>query len=107
MKLSTLVALATVTTVGTTAHTGCATLTCPTVEQPTPTRQVTEVTVQRRIENALKDLEIFNARAFVTDAMLDGRIEHALKDLQGATANALKADQERQNEIAHKAGIDR
>ena len=107
MKLSTLVALATVTTVGTTAHTGCATLTCPNEEQPTPTRQVTEVTVQRRIENALKDLEIFNARAFATDAMLAGRIEHALKDLEGATANALKADQERLNEIARKAGIER
>jgi hypothetical protein len=107
MKLSTLVALATVTTVGTTAHTGCGTLTCPTKEQPTPTRQVTEVTVQRRIENALKDLEIFNARAFATDAVLGGRIEHALKDLQSATDNAFKADQERQNEIARKAGIDR
>ena len=107
MKLSTLVALATVTTVGTTAHTGCATLTCPTVEQPTPTRQVTEITVQRRIENALKDLEIYNARALATDARLEGRIAHALKDLQSATANAFKADQERLNEIARKAGIDR
>jgi hypothetical protein len=107
MKLSTLVALATVTTVGTTAHTGCATLTCPTDEQPTPTRQVAEITVQRRIENALKDLEIYNARAFAMDAMLEGRIVHALKDLESATANAFKADQERQNEIARKAGIGR
>ena len=107
MKLSTLAALATVTAVGTTAYTGCATLTCPTAEQPTPTSQVTEVTVQRRIENALRDLEIFNARAFAVDAMLEGRIEHALKDLESATANAFKADQERQNEIARKAGIDR
>ena len=63
--------------------------------------------VQRRIENALKDLEIFNARAFATDAMLENRIEHALKDLEDATANAFKADQERMNEIARKAGIDR
>ena len=95
MKLSALAALATVTTVGTTAHTGCATLTCPTEEQPKPTRQITEITVQRRIENALKDLEIYNARALATDARLEGRIAHALKDLQSATANAFKADQER------------
>ena len=80
---------------------------CPTEEQPTPPRQITEVPAQRRIENALKGLEIFNARAFAMDAMLEGRIEHALKDLESATANAFKADQERQNEIAHKAGIDR
>ena len=107
MKLSALAALATVTTVGTTAHTGCATLTCPTEEQPKPTRQITEITVQRRIENALRDLEIFNARAFAVDAMLEGRIEHALKDLESATASAFKADQPRLNEIARKAGIDR
>src|SRR6516164_942559 len=107
MKLSTLAALATMATVGTTAHTGCATSTCSTDEQPTATRQATEVTVQRRIENALKDLEIFNARAFATDARLEGRIEHALKDLESATANAFKADQERLNEIARKAGVDR
>ena len=105
--LSTLAALATVTTVGTTAHAGCATSTCPTEERPTLTRQVTEVTVHRRIENALKDLEIFNARALVTDARLEGRIGHALKDLENATANAFNADQERMNEIARKAGIDR
>jgi hypothetical protein len=107
MKLSTLAALATVSIVGTTAHTGCATLTCSTEEQPTPTRQVTEITVQRRIENALKDLEIYNARALAMDAMLEGRIAHALKDLESATANAFKADQERLDEIARKAGIDR
>lgn len=100
--LSTLAALATVATVGTSA-----TSMCPTDEQPTPTQQVTEVTVQPRIENALKDLEIFNARALVTDAQLGGRIGHALKDLESATANAFKADQERMKEIARKAGIDR
>jgi hypothetical protein len=61
------------TTVGTTAHGGWATSNCPTEEQATPTQQVTEVTVQRRIENALKDLEIFNARAFAADARLEGR----------------------------------
>jgi hypothetical protein len=105
MKLSTLAALVTVTTVGTTAHVGCATSTCPTEEQPTPIQQVTEVAVQRRIENALKDLEIFNARALATNARLDGRIEHALKDLESATASAFKADQERLKELERKAGI--
>ena len=69
--------------------------------------EVTEVTVQRRIENALRDLEIFNARAFAVGAMLEGRIEHALKDLESATASAFKADQARLNEIARKAGTDR
>ena len=107
MKFSTLAALVTVTTVGTAAHAGCNTSTCPTDEQPTLAHHPTEVTVQRRIENALKDLEIFNARAFAVDAMLEGRIEHALKDLESATASAFKADQARLNEIARKAGIDR
>jgi hypothetical protein len=105
--LSTLAALAAVTTVGTTAHAGCATSTCPTEEQSAPAQLATEVTVHRRIENALKDLEIFNARALTTDARLEGRLEHALKDLESAIANAFKADQKRMNEIARKAGIDR
>jgi hypothetical protein len=52
-----------VTSVGTAAHAGCATSTCRTDEQPTPTQQATEITLQRRIENAPKDLEIFNALA--------------------------------------------
>ena len=103
--LSTLAALATVTTVGTTAHAGCATSTCPTEERPTLTRHATEVTVHRRIENALKDLEIFNARAFASDAGLERRIENELKDLEGATAATFKADQERLNELARKVGI--
>jgi transaldolase len=102
MKFLTLAAFVTVTTVGTAAHAGCTTSTCPTDEQPALAHHPTEVTVQRRIENALKDLEIFNARA-----RLEGRIEHALKDLESATASAFKADQERLNEIARKAGIDR
>jgi hypothetical protein len=112
MKLSTLAALATVTSVGTAAHAGCATSTCRTDEQPTPTQQATEITLQRRIENALKDLEIFNAHAFKmdeqgTDPELEPRIENALKDLESATTRAFKADQERLNELARKAGIDR
>ena len=101
MKFSTLAALVAVTTVGTAAHAGCATSTCLTDGQ----QHATEVTVHRRIENALKDLEIFNARAFASDAGLERRIENALKDLEGATAAAFKADQERLNELARKAGI--
>jgi hypothetical protein len=78
----------------------------------TPTQQATEITLQRRIENALKDLEIFNAHAFKmdeqgTDPELEPRIENALKDLESATTRAFKADQERLNELARKAGIDR
>ena len=107
MKFSTFTALVTVTTVGTAAHAACTISTCPTEVQPTPAQHATEGTVQRRIENALKDLEIFNARAFAADARLEGRIEHELKDLETATANAFRADQERLNEIARKAGIDR
>jgi hypothetical protein len=112
MKLSTLAALAAVTSVGTAVHAGCATSTCRTDEQPTPTQQATEITLQDRIENALKDLEIFNARAFKmdeqgTDPELEPRIENALKDLESATTRAFKADQERLNELARKAGIDR
>jgi hypothetical protein len=105
MNLSTLAALATVTIVGTAAHAGCATSTCLTDEQLTPAQHATEVTVQRRIENALKDLEIFNARALAADAVLERRIGSALKDLESATADAFKADQKRLNELARKAGI--
>jgi hypothetical protein len=112
MKLSILAALAIVIGVGTAAHAGCAISTCPADEQPTTTQQATEVALERRIENALKDLEIFNARAFkvgpqATDAKLERRIENALKDLESATARAFKADQERLNELVRKAGIDR
>ncbi len=95
MKLSTLAALATVTSFGTAAHAGCATSTCRTDEQSTPTQQATEITLQRTIENALKDLEIFNAHAFkmdeqATDPELEPRIENALKDLESAIAFALR-----------------
>jgi hypothetical protein len=38
---------------------------------------------------------------------LEPRIENALKDLESATTRAFKADQERLNELARKAGIDR
>jgi hypothetical protein len=112
MKLAILAVLAIVIDSCTAAHAGCATLTCPTDEQPTTTQQATEVTLERRIENALKDLEIFNARAFIVDqqatnAKLERRIENALQDLESATARTFKADQERLNELARKAGVDR
>jgi hypothetical protein len=68
MQLSIWAALVIMTTFGTAADAGCATSTCPTDEQLTPAQRATEVTVQRRIDNALKDLEILNARAFATDA---------------------------------------
>jgi hypothetical protein len=50
----------------------------------------------------VKDLEVFNARAFIvgqqaTNAKLERRIENALKDLKSATARTFKADQERLN----------
>lgn len=105
--LSIFAALATVTTVGTIAHAGCDTSTCPTEKEPGSAQGATELTVHRRIENALTDLEIFNARALVADARLEGRIGRALKDLENATANAFKADQERMNEIARKTGVER
>jgi len=112
MKFSILAALAIVIGFGAAAHSGCATSGCPTDEQPTTTQQATEVTLERRIGDALKDLEIFNARALKvspheTDATLERRIENALKDLESATARIFKADQKRLNELARKTGIDR
>src|SRR5712691_301433 len=101
MKRSILAAPAIVIAVGTAAHAGCATSTCPTDEQPTTAQQAAEVTLERRIENALKDLEIFNAHAFkpdnlqATEVTLERMIENALKDLDSATVRTLKADQER------------
>jgi hypothetical protein len=112
MKFSIWAALAIVIGFGAAAHSGCATSGCPTDEQPTTTQQATEVTLERRIGDALKDLEIFNARAFKvgpqeTDATLECKIDNALKDLESATARIFKADQKRQNELARKTGIDR
>jgi hypothetical protein len=113
MRVSILVALAIVIDIGTAAHAGCATSTCPSDEQVTTAQQATEVTVERRIENALKDLEISNARAFEPDNLqttgvaLERIIENALKDLDNSTLRALKEDQERLNEVARKSVIDR
>jgi hypothetical protein len=111
MQASILVALAIVIGVDTAAHAGCTTSTCPD-EQPTSTQPSTEVTLERRIENALKDLEIYNARASTTnpqagESALGQRIDSALKDLELATARILRTDQERQNELLRRSGIER
>ena len=66
MKLSTLLTLAIVTGISTAAYAECVTSTCPADEQPTA-QQATELTLERRIEYALTDLEIFNAYAFTPD----------------------------------------
>src|SRR5262249_20159626 len=99
MNLSLLAALAIVLVFGTATHAGCDTSTCPTDEQPTTTQQAVDATLEGRIENALKDLEIFNARA------LASRTDDAVNDLEGATARTLKSDQERQNALIRKSGI--
>ena len=103
MKLPFLAALAVVSGTGIATHAD---------ERPTTTQQTIDTSLERRIENALRDLEIFNARAFKvgpqeTDATLERRIENALKDLESATARIFKADQKRLNELARKTGIDR
>jgi hypothetical protein len=113
MGLSILAALAIVIGNGTAAHARCTTSMCPPNEQATTTQQATEVTLERRIENALKDLEIFSARAFqpdnlqTTGSALERMIESALKDLDDVTLRALEADQEPLNEVTRKSGIGR
>jgi hypothetical protein len=109
MKLSMSAALVMVIGLGSEVHAGCASPTCPGDQQ----EQLRDVTLQRRIENALKDLEVFNARAFkpdnvqATESTLERMIENALKDLDNATTRTLKADPERSNELLRKSGIDR
>jgi hypothetical protein len=55
--------------------------------------------VERRVENALKELEIYNARLdnelTSRGATLKQRIDSALKDLELATARILRTDQKR------------
>ena len=102
MKLPILAALAIVTgTIATYAD-----------ERPTTTPQALDDSLERRIENALRDLEIFNARALkvdpqATDGTLERRIEDALKDLESAGARTFKADEERLNALARKSGVNR
>jgi len=66
MKLALLAALALVIGFGNTAHAGCVGASCTAGEQPTTTPQATYA-LAARIENALKDLEVANARAFKAD----------------------------------------
>ena len=79
---------------------------------PTTPQQAIDISLERRIENALMDLEVFNARALKVDAQakegtLERRIEDPLKDLESATIRTLKADEERLNALARKTGVDR
>ena len=109
MGFSILAALAIVIGIGTATHAGCAPSMCPLDEQATTAQQATEVTLERRIENALKDLEIFNARAFQPDNLqttgvaLERMIENALNDLDNATLRTLKADQQLLSEVTRKS----
>jgi hypothetical protein len=106
-------ALAIVIGIAAAAHAGCVTSMCPPDEQATTTQQGAEVTLERRIQNALKDLEVFNARAFKPDNLqttgvaLERMIENALKDLDSSSLRTLKADQERLNELVPKSGTDK
>ena len=91
---------------------GCASTTCPEDEQPATTHSNTEFTLKRSSENTLKDLEIYNARASMTDSEegghpLESRIDNALKALEMATTRILKADHERRNALLRRTGIER
>jgi polyhydroxyalkanoate synthesis regulator phasin len=104
VKLPFLAALAIVTCAGIEVHAD---------EWPTPPQQAIDTSLERRIENALRDLEIFNARALKVDAQakdgtLERRIEDSLKDLESATTRTLKADEERLNALARQiTGVSR
>jgi polyhydroxyalkanoate synthesis regulator phasin len=104
MRLPFLAALAVVTGTGIATYAD---------ERPTTTQQTIDTSLERRIENALRDLEIFNAHALTVDARdtvrtLERRIEDSLKDLESATARTLKADEERLNALARQiTGVSR
>jgi hypothetical protein len=91
------------------AHAACTASTCGTGNQ----ENAAEFRLKQRIDDALKDLEIYNAQAFEPDKLketsssLTRMIENALKDLDSATQRNLKADPERLNELLRKSGIDR
>ena len=103
MKLPFLAALAVVTGTGIATHAD---------ERPATSQQTIDTSLERRIENALRDLEIFNARALTVDARatvgtLERRID-SLKDLESATTRTLKADEERLNALARQiTGVSR
>ena len=104
MKLPFLAALTIVTGAGIAVHAD---------EWPTPPQQAIDTSLESRIENALMDLEVFNARALKVDAQardgtLERRIEDSLKDLESATTRTLKADEERLNALARQiTGVSR
>jgi hypothetical protein len=100
------------TEIETAAHADCVGSICLPDQQARSTQPNTELTLERRIENALGDLEIYNARASTTnlkpgDTLLENRISSALKDLETATTRTLRTDQERRNTLLRKSGIDR
>jgi hypothetical protein len=98
--------------VETAAHADCVGSICLPDQQPMRTQPNTELSLERRIENALNDLEVYNARASTTnlepgDTLLENRISSALKDLETATTRTLRTDQERRNALLRKTGIER
>src|SRR5437763_823419 len=112
MKSAILVAFAMIIGVDTAAHADCVGSICLRDEQPASTRPGTELPLERRIENALTDLEIYNARASITDsevgeALLGNRIDRALRDLETATNRTLRTDPERRKALLRKSGIER
>jgi hypothetical protein len=103
-------ALAIVIGIAAAAHAGCVTSMCSPDEQAKTTQQAVEVTLERRIQNALKDLEVFNARAFkpdnlqTTGVVLERMIGNALRDLDSSSLRTLRADQaQRLNELVPKS----
>jgi hypothetical protein len=111
MALSILAAIAIFVGTSTDAHAGCTTSSCPADEHATTTQEATEITLERRLEDAFKDLEVFNARAYKpdnlppTEVTLERMIENAIKDLDTATVRTLGGDQERLNELMRKSGV--
>jgi hypothetical protein len=112
MKSAILAALAMIIGVDTAAHADCVGSICLRDEQPASTQPDTELPLERRIENALTDLEIYNARASTTNSepgeiLLGNRIDSALRDLETATNRTLRTDPERRNALLRKSGIER
>ena len=112
MKSAILAALAMIIGVDTVAHADCVGSICLREEQPESTQPGIELPLERRIENALTDLEIYNARAWTTnpepeEILLGNRIDSALRDLETATNRTLRTDPERRNALLRKSGIER
>jgi hypothetical protein len=67
MKLAVLAALVLVIGLGNATHAGCVDTPCTSDERTTTAPQAIDATLASRIDNALKDLEIANARALKAD----------------------------------------